>query len=329
MSSQSARPCIEQWIRTHGPEFAIRSCDIDWNFNSQKLVKYSVELYAGVPVIAAEATEAGVSMGISNKTLWLSLWGEVTPGNEQKLIDEFRRQAQQKGKTRISFGGDEFHFVPGVPLLSQAGKRLVQAVKSAGFVGDEVVDYNGSLQSPQVKNYVEEATQIAKMKEFRLDPPEVREEVEALGTFLQREFPGRWAREFEFWRAQGDMRRAWWMGLTQENSPDILGFARVAVRGREPVLDSGWTPAALRLPVFEASDRNPHWSAADSCLGPIGIAKNLRGQGAGKVLLGRVLATLIAHSARTVCIDWTNAFQYYEPLGLAEVRRYRAAYLDL
>jgi hypothetical protein len=83
-------------------------------------------------------------------------------------------------------------------------------------------------------------------------------------------------------------------------------------------------PGALRFPLASGSVD----SALDASLGPIGISASERGKGAGKVLLGLSLQLLLDKNAERLCIDWTNAYNYYKPLGLQVVRRYRSALKD-
>jgi hypothetical protein len=83
-------------------------------------------------------------------------------------------------------------------------------------------------------------------------------------------------------------------------------------------------PGALRFPLAAGSVDSPF----DASLGPIGISSSERGRGAGKVLLGLSLQLLLDKNAERLCIDWTNAYNYYKPLGLQVVRRYRSALKD-
>jgi hypothetical protein len=83
-------------------------------------------------------------------------------------------------------------------------------------------------------------------------------------------------------------------------------------------------PGALRFPLVAGGVDQ----STDACLGPIGIAAAGRGSGAGKILLGLSLQLLLAKNAERVCIDWTNAYNYYKPLNLPAVRKYWSAVKD-
>lgn len=318
---EQARLVLSAWNASHGPGLRIREADLRWNLSEQDLVEYGFHELAGVPCLLAEAAPAGQAMGIPASTLWLPLWGDVPRGREADFVNAFVSHAAGLGKNRVLFGADEFHFLPGIPTetAGDAGARLADAVKAAGFEGAEAADFTGSLAQPEVGRAVDEADATARARGWRFLPADTEAAMDALSGFLRREFPGRWSRELETWRARKDTGRAFWRVLTKD--AEILGFARMAVRGRVPALEDGWTPGALRLPLAGADS-----SADDGCLGPIGVAASQRGKGAGKVLLGLVLQALRHNHARRICIDWTNAFKYYEPLNFERARQYWTAW---
>lgn len=307
---------LQQWNQEHGPYFQIDPSYLQWNFEAQELMEYRVIELAGVPCVGAIASEAGVRLGIPSKNFWLALWGNIPSGREK----DFTRALLERGRGgRVLFGADEFHFLPGIP--NEGNSRLIDAAKSEGFESLEVADYVGSLELPQVKRAMSEAEAAAKENNWSFRPVNVEKEKHALARFLESEFPGRWYREFQVWMAREDSARAYWMTLhDRENA--MMGFARMAVRERFIPFKSGWTPGALRLPI----DPQTGWNGEEGALGPIGVAASLRGKGAGKALLGLTLQQLQAHGARTIAIDWTNAFKYYEPLGFNRARDYWCAW---
>jgi GNAT superfamily N-acetyltransferase len=140
-----------------------------------------------------------------------------------------------------------------------------------------------------------------------------------LGEFLRQHFSGRWEREFRFWLSLKDKNSAFWNSLRAKDD-SIAGFARLATRGEA----LAWCPGALRFPLFPGSRDE----LTDACLGPIGVADHLRGKGVGKVLLGLSLELLFEKESERLCIDWTNAYNYYKPLGLPAVRSYVSAWKD-
>jgi predicted N-acetyltransferase YhbS len=312
----SCRDLVAQWNRCHGAFFQVRESDLLWHLQDQDWLSYSVEDCAGVPVLLAAATASGVAAGLSAKTLWLSLHGEM--GNAESFVSALDLLAPRRGKSRLTIGGEDFHLIPGSPDPPEPS--IGPALERRGFCLSPAADFAGELKTEAIRSYVKGAQIRAAEAGWSLGVLESATELDELGSFLTAEFPGRWEREFRFWRSRSDTRRACWTGL-RLGGKAIRGFARLALRGGS---EGGWIPGALRLPVAatEAS------SAADSCLGPIGVAAAERGKGAGRILLGLSLEILLAKGAERVCIDWTNAYNYYQPLGLTAVRTYRSAWKD-
>lgn len=328
---------LENWNQIQGPAYMLRPCDLEWNLSQQDLLYYRQESLAGVPLIYAVASAKGVEQGLSEKSLWVSLWGDIKAGEEDAFVQAVWQLAHSQKKARVQFGGDEFHFTPGIPIshgASQAahGDRLAAAVRKAGFDGAEAFDFVGSVMSAAVDQYVREGLQLGRQHGWRAHVIRSATELDHLSRFMQTEFPGRWAREFEFWRSRKDTNRAFWL-ILQKDSEEILGFARMAVRSRLQPFDQGWNPCSLRLPLRSSYIRhNKNFSGdevspSDSCLGPIGVAKSQRGQGAGRVLLSFVLQTLKDEGGELTCIDWTNAIKYYSPLEFVEARSFWTAWM--
>lgn len=309
---------------------AVRECDVLWNFREQTRVLYRGIRLGSTPVIYGIATEHGVASGLSATSLWLSLWGSIEPGKEPEFVDQFLRLGQEEKKKRLAVGGDEFHLVPGIPLIGDSGIRLKDALLKRGFSGADAFDFVGDLFSGAIQNYIEQANGAALAEKWDLRSVDSRNDTAALERFLQKEFPGRWAREFAVLNEYRDMGRSFWATL-HKGSSEAVGFARMAVRGRLEPLDHGWSPGALRLPLRMVERDSRLWTEHDACLGPIGVAVSQRGLGAGKILLGYVLAqlqrevnklTTPGDNAGRVCIDWTNAIKYYEPLKLEQSRHF-------
>lgn len=320
---------LETWNREQGPAYQIRKEDLEWNLDQQKFLDYECGDFAGTPVMLATVSRDGLAQGISEKSLWLSLWGKIPSGREDHFLQAFVDSARMKHKTRLSWGGEEFHFTPGIP---HAEDRLIKALRLFGFEVSEVVDFVGSLRSVAVSNYIDEGLSLAKKEGWQCREVESADQKKKLSEFLKREFAGRWSREYEFWQSREDTGRALWLSL-HRNSDEIVGFARLCVRGRLQPIERGWNPCSLRLPLVGAYDLNNKsfgkggaWSDSDSSLGPIGVAQSQRGQGAGKILLAFVLENLRIRNAELTCIDWTNAIKYYRPLEFVQARSFWTAW---
>ena len=282
------KPTPETMIRVESllpTAFHVHTADVQWNLQSQALVQYSLAYCAGVPVMYA----------LPGQRQRLSLWGAIPALQESEFV---------RALPATAVGGDEFHFLPGVPLDNAPGERLRGALEAAGFKGNEVCDLAVELAHPAVETLIAEArsSHAANVTEAR-DIAAWNE----LSGFLAKEFPGRWHREFQFWQSREDTRAAWW--LTLKEAGEVLGFARVA---RQPQKSGAWRPGALRLGQGEC----------DSCLGPIGVAKAQRGRGTGRNMLALALASLKERGGARVCIDWTDALKFYAPLKYKILRRY-------
>lgn len=312
---------IQQWNSVHGAAYSVRDHDLIWNLTKQSLVEYHQSKIGNTPVLLARASDAGVAAGLPSKNMWLSLWGKIE--NHKDFVSQLLEIKKSWNKAKLFIGGDEFHLIPSLPL-SEDGKKLKQALDEAGFQGSEAADYFGNINSNEVTKYISRANLDFSERELSFKEVSTPEDIFRAEEFLKKEFPGRWTREFQFWASREDTQRAFWK-LLRTNENEVIGFARMAVRGRVTPLDSGWTPGALRVPTQLVQPAQ--LSAKDCCLGPIGVASSQRGKGTGKVLLGLVLESLRNYPTDRICIDWTNAFKYYEPLNFEVARRYWVAWI--
>lgn len=315
----SAEQLRRDWNRCHSAFYHLTEDALLWNLERQDWLRYSLIDAAGVLVLVAEAAPAGAAAGLSSKTLWVSLFGAVPVGGEYAFVTALLAEQKARGKTRLAFGGEEFHFVSGLAHAEEAERRMLPVLERMGFQGAEAVDYAGSLATAELRHYVSDACRVAEGDGWKLSvaaSPEARAE---LGAFLRANFAGRWEREFRFWAAREDTGVAFW-NLLRDREGQLLGFSRLGLRGSE---SGAWLPGALRLPLAENAAKS-----TDACLGPIGLAPAARGRGAGKVLLGLSLQLLLDRNAERVCIDWTNAYNYYKPLGLPVVRNFRSVWHD-
>jgi hypothetical protein len=309
------------WNRCHGAFYRVSESDFLWNCREQNLLRYWTGELEGVPVLWAEAAPEGERLGIPREGIWLSLHGEIPPGREGGFAAAAESFARAKEKARLAIGGDEFHFLPGIPVDEPAGSRLAEAFRQQGFSSAGCADFLGRPLNPQSAECVRRAREDAAAKGWACVPVGGGSEREGLTAFLTKEFPGRWLREWQVWSARNDTGRAFW-SLLRDEKGRALGFSRLALRGRLRPESTGWTPGAMRLPLEPGIER----ADTDSCLGPIGISASERGRGAGRILLGLSLHELSLQGAERTCIDWTNAYNYYTPLGFAVGRRYQTVW---
>lgn len=315
---------VSSWNHCHGAFYQVSENDLSWNEGQQKLLRYWRATLEGVPVLWAEATPEGAGFGISPNGIWLSLYGAIGEGKEAGFATAVEEFARKRGKARVAIGGDEFHFLPGIPVGDPGGERLARAFQEIGFSTADCADFVGKPANPASEGYIAAAIKESADRGWRFHSVESEKDKKDISAFLTREFSGRWSREWEVWSLRADTGRAFW-NLLRDEKGVVLGFSRLAIRGGTLAPEAGWTPGAMRLPLNASGER----ADTDSCLGPIGIAASERGRGAGKVLLGLSLQELNARGANLVCIDWTNAYNYYTPLGFQVVRSYLSAWKGL
>lgn len=313
----SNQELIEFWNQTHGHYYSLCAEHLDWNFENQSWVKYELHRLRDVVWLSAVATPEGEHLGIDAQSLWIALWVFRDEPRGEELLQQAFGLAREKRKNRIFVGGDEFHFLPGCPLEERCAHAFEVKLSEQGRQPVVVGDLVGESQSPQLEAYLSQHLPSADKQGLFLRPVE-RDQAEALfEKRLLAEFPGRWHREFLFWRSRLDTQRGSWFELCSREGRS-LGFSRVSVRGKREGWRQDWNPGALRLPL--SSDGS--FLETDGCLGPIGMWKETRGQGLGGPLLALTLSELRKKAVERICIDWTNAFKYYEPLGFQQVRTY-------
>jgi N-acetylglutamate synthase-like GNAT family acetyltransferase len=135
------------------------------------------------------------------------------------------------------------------------------------------------------------------LENFRTEPVKEREAPELL-RFLLNEFPGRWYVTVKEYLEQGKNLEN--IVVLKDSKEEIQGFCMVAVQ------EGGF-----------------------GGLGPIGIAKSIRGHKNGDFLLHQSLLHLRILGASFVCIDWTILKDFYGKFNFKPVRIYRGAYKEI
>ena len=134
--------------------------------------------------------------------------------------------------------------------------------------------------------------------------PATPADLAALDAFLLREFPGRWQFEFqEFLRESG--RPSDYFLLWVDDA--VAGFGRLTFEDSERPIDR-YYPDPLPQP----------WGQ----LGPLGVARGLRGRGFGGVLVSAALEHLRRQGVDGCIIDWTNLLDFYAVFGFRPHREY-------
>ena len=235
---------------------------------------------------------------------WISLLA-VHPASQRRGVGRaLLRQAEgylrARGRRRAVLGGDPDHFLPGIPL--SAGALAFFASCGYRLAGD-AYDLRRSLAGYETPAAVAAATAAHPDVVIR---PLGTGEAPRLLAFLDEAFPGRWrytvGRFLDSGGSIGDI-----MGVVERGG--VAGFAHL------------FHPASRWIGPSIA------WAARTTGraggLGPMGLARALRGRGLGLALLDRAVRRLADLGIEEVVVDWTDLLAFYGRLGFSPWRQYR------
>lgn len=203
-----------------------------------------------------------------------------------------------QGSHTIHLGASQHPFVPGVPsTLGTASffqNRGYANHRQTWDVGANLAMYRPPASVRAIDGVVQ---------------PARPGEEEAVRTFLQREFPGRWHFEFEeFLRntaGSSGARLSDYMLLWSERGVD--GFCQLT-------FEDSWRPIERFFPYQLPRP----WGQ----LGPIGVSADRRGRGYGAALLDTGLRRLYNNGVNGCVIDWTTHLALYAKFGFTPYREY-------
>ncbi|MEB3298924.1 MAG: GNAT family N-acetyltransferase [Candidatus Sericytochromatia bacterium] len=200
------------------------------------------------------------------------------------VVDE----ARTRGLERLWSGGGWSHWWPGLPEAATEARTILASwgFHSAGRTWDMIA------RPP----FFDRGTLDRDSGELRFewDPSHGST---ALLDWLSREFPGRWPTEALA------VHHGHWPGSR------LLG---------------GWKgerPVAFALVHEPGSAWTWRWRGHDervAAMGPLGVAQDLRGQGAGRALLREGLKDLWGNQPSLIVIDWTTLSGFYGSVGFRE-----------
>jgi GNAT superfamily N-acetyltransferase len=226
----------------------------------------------------------------------------VTPDQQHQgigsaLLQWAERWHAGKGSASITVGASLRPFVAGVP----------EELNTVSFFQR----YGYGVEPEAVEQEWDVAADLAHYKPPRtvrpikgIARPAQPSDYDAILTFLQREFPGRWRYEFEQYIAKGG-RISDYMVLWTERGVDgccVLTFED----SLHPI--ERFYPYRLPRP----------WGQ----LGSIGVSESCRGQGYGAALLDAGLRRLHSNGINGCVIDWTNLLEFYGKFGFTPYRTY-------
>jgi len=223
-------------------------------------------------------------------------------GIGRRLAVQVLAPARQRGVARIEAGGGMFYLWPGVPAELPAAMPFCSAL---GFEpGSQSFDLHGDVEHLEAR----EARSRLKADGLRVGAAGERDRA-PLQAFLFEEFGGEWWHETRWFLDEGGAPSD--ILLMRDRSGAIAGLARTHTPQTRPI-----------GPPHFWSGRRP---ANAGGLGPIGIARRLRGHGLGSVLLTVALDRLREMGLFDVVIDCTSLLGFYGRLGFAPWITFRHA----
>jgi GNAT superfamily N-acetyltransferase len=294
------------WNAFYPPEFAVDGallrahtveCPVfDWGAS---VVQYEYGKIVGFAAFKQSATPK-LYKGSDRDHVHLSAIGFTDPQIGLEMLAEAKRLFVNRGDNKIVFGQDSHHFFPGCPKVH---KPLCNFLLVEGFEDiAEVVDLERDLKDYRPPR---------ELPSDFLARPLVEADLDELRRFLGIEFSPRW--QFDSLQKANAEGPRCIHGLFQGGL--LKGFALLQNSTQQhPIGGAVWK-----------SSLGENWGA----LGPIGIAKDIRGKGVGSAFLGACLTALRDFGVRRCIIDWTGLADFYAKHGFEVTRRYRCCSLSL
>lgn len=286
------------WTAACGPDLAI----------SPAFVAFNTRPTTGIAQAGRLALEAGRPIGfvlasavVADPTLttgWIDAIA-VAPevqrqGVGSALLNWAEAWLRAQGCTRARLGGSLRPFAPGLPVPLPADFFLRRGYTITGAEWDvarDLADY------PNDPAYATAAV---------LRPTRPGEEPFLL-EFLAREFPGRWHFECQEFLREGG-RAADWLLLWPAGVERPVGFCQVTLEDSLRPIERFY-PHRLPRP----------WGQ----FGPLGVAREVRGQGYGAAVVDGAARYLRDLGVRGCVIDWTDLVAFYGKFGFQPYRQYQ------
>jgi GNAT superfamily N-acetyltransferase len=255
----------------------------------------------GKAFVAVKQSPNRLFSGANIDTSYISVLGYQDPTLLLDLFERVKRCLSNRGVEKLKFGSDTGHFFPGCPTdwPSLSDFLLIGGFVQEGESHDlerDLIDY--SPPGDLTMEY-----------QFR---PLSSEDLPSLKSFLVAEFPGRW--HYDVIQKINDEQDAGVVfGMFEGGS--CRGFALTQQDGCKTQIGG----AVWKKDLGEA------WCS----LGPIGISKQIRGNGHGTALLAKALEWLRDSGGRRCIIDWTGLVEFYGRQGFSVSRTYRGFSLHL
>ncbi len=230
-------------------------------------------------------------------TAWISIFAVRKDmrheGIGSSLLEHALQRLSLHGVKRVYLGQDYNNFFSGIPSPDEEN---IGFFKKEGFWINDMDHYDleaGIVTNEKIEDFDTEDYE----KNYRISVYDGQKN--ELLEFLEKEFPGRWEFEAETALAEGKSSEEIVL-LWSRTEEKIVGYCMLDGAGKEY-----------------------------GGLGPIGIAKKVRGNHVGDYILRESLMQLRKLGVKTVNIDWTILKDFYGQFGFEPERTYRGAYRDI
>lgn len=300
---------VTLWNTAYGRDWAISPALAIFNTHAAQGVTRSAWLaHEGeqpVGFVLANVWSGNLALGWVDAIAVAPEWQRFGIGSA--LLGHAEAWLGEQGYRQARLGGGLRPFAPGLPLASASTAHspspTVDWFKRRGYVGERIeIDLARNLADYQTPAGVTSTVDVRPLADG---------ESNALFEFFARTFPGRWEYEVhEHFRAGGPAHD--FLALWQNES--IEGFCYTSVAGSFRPLDRFYMG---RLPK--------PWGQ----LGPLGLSRERRGQGAGIALIDAALRHLQARGVQGCVIDWTTLVELYGKFGFVPFHRYAVLIKEL
>lgn len=299
----SASEIAEFWNREIGDVFPMREALWEQNtFDDLNLVEEASVAFteagklAGVIVAKRfqEQSEAAMQQDIGWIQCLLVSQEMRGLGLGERLLKHAEDSFLLEGVTEIRLGRDPWHYFPGIPA---------EDADTAGWF--ERRGYRRESVETDLLRHIDEDAPYELANAPGLYRVLSQEDMPALTDFLKESFPGRWHYEALRYLETGGGGREF-VGFFIEGT--LKGFCRIN-DSKSPLIAQNvyWSP------LFEGEL---------SGIGPLGIARNVRGHQYGLDLVKAAANELMHRGADAIVIDWTQLVPFYEKLGFSVWKQY-------
>ena len=221
------------------------------------------------------------------------------PKQAVELLAFVKQNLKDRGVYKVVFGQDVRHFFAGCPndVASLRDLLMVEGFEQGAKYYDVHQDLND--YEPDKK-----ASEKLKDSAIRVTPIQ-KDEMSHLENFLRAEFPGRWLYDTTA-KVKAEDGCSFLYGLWVNKQ--LKGFALTQDEKHKFPISGA---------VF-GKGLGAKWCT----LGPIGVAKDARGQGLGDALLTGALTSMKKAGKRNCLIDWTMLTDWYGKHGFKIYRTY-------